>query len=145
MGTAELPYRIYLSAYYRYFTGSPWGRYVNIRPDSTWATANDAFYDYYGVYIEPRDERQNRSYNYLDLRLEKEFVFGDFGRLGLYMDVLNLLGYSSIDVNRDDIYRWRPDAEGFNQTGTVQLESGYKAIDSVSGIRTIKFSLRFAF
>ncbi len=145
MGTAELPYRVYLSAYYRYFTGSPWGRYANIRPDSAWATANDAYRTYYGVYIEPIDTRQNRSYNYLDLRLEKEFAFGDFGRLGIYMDVLNVLGYSSIDVNRDDIYRWNPDAVGFNQTGSATVESGYKEIDSVSGVRTIQFSLRFAF
>lgn len=148
MGTAQLPYRIFLSAYYQLFTGSPWGRYANIRPPSAWCTANNAYYSsgtYYGVYIEPIDTRQNRGWNRLDLRAEKEFLLGDFGRLGFYIDAINVLGWSGVGVGRDDIYRWRPDFEGFNQPGTVFTESSYKAISSVSGIRTVRFSLRLAF
>ena len=148
MGTAQLPYRIFLSAYYRFFLGSPWGRFANIRPPSSWCTANNAYYSsgtYYGVYIEPVDTRRNRSYNYLDIRLEKEFRLGDFGRIGAYVDALNVLGYSNVNVGRDDIYRWRPSAEGFGQTGDVFTESSYKAISSVTGVRTIKVSVRFSF
>ena len=145
MGTAKLPLRIFLSAYYRFFTGSPWGRFANIRPPSSWSTANDTSYEYYGVYIEARDGKQNRSYNYLDLRLEKEFAIGDFGRLGAYMDVLNVLGYSNVNVGRDDIYQYRPSAENVSESQNVSLESGYKVISSVEGVRTVKFSLRFSF
>ncbi|MCK4963365.1 MAG: hypothetical protein KAS19_12800, partial [Anaerolineales bacterium] len=106
---------------------------------------NDMYRTYYGVYIEPVDTRKNRGWNSLDLRLEKEFLLGDFGRLGIYIDAINILAWSDVNVGRDDIYRWGPDAEGFNQTGTVSTESGYKVIDSVEGLRTVKFSIRFAF
>jgi len=148
MGTAQLPFRIFLSAYYQLFTGSPWGRYANIRPPEAWCTANDAYYSsgtYYGVYIEPRDTRQNRGWNRLDLRVEKEFLLGDFGRLGFYIDAMNVLGWSNVNVGRDDIYRWRPSVEGFGQAGDVFTESSYKSVSSVTGIRTVKFSLRFSF
>ena len=145
MSTAQLPYRFFLSAYYQFFMGSPWGRYASIRPDTAWCTANNAYRTYYGVYIEPWDTRQNRGWNTLDLRLEKEFMFGEFGRLGFYIDALNILGWSDVNVGRDDVYRWGPNAEGFGQTGTKSLESGYKVIDSVEGVRTVKFCLRFTF
>ncbi|MFB0565501.1 MAG: carboxypeptidase regulatory-like domain-containing protein [Candidatus Aminicenantaceae bacterium] len=145
MGTAQLPYRIFLSAYYRLFTGSPWGRYANIRPPTSWCNANNAYRDYYGVYIEPLDTRQNRGSNYLDLRLEKEFRLGDFGRLGAYIDCLNVLGWSGVGVGRDDIYQYNPSAENVSEPQNVTLESGYKVISSVSGVRTVKFSVRFSF
>ncbi len=145
MGTAQLPYRFFLSAYYQFMTGSPWGRYATIYPDSDWCSANDAYRTGYGVYIEPRDERQNRDWNTLDLRLEKEFMLGEFGTLGFYVDAMNVLGWSDVNVDRDDVYRWYPDAQGFDQSGTKYLESSYKVISSVSGIRTIKLSARFSF
>ncbi len=145
MGTAQLPYRIFLSAYYRFQSGSPWGRYANIRPPTSWTTANNAYRDYYGVYIEPRDTRRNRSWNILDMRVEKEFRIGDFGRLGAYIDVLNVLGWSGIDINRDDVYRYNPSGENVSEPDNVSLESGYKAIDEVTGVRTLKFSLRLSF
>ena len=146
MGTAQLPYRIFLSAYYQAFTGSPWARYATIYPDSAWCSANDAYRTGYGVYIEPRDTRQNRSWNTLDVRVEKEFLLGDFGRLGFYIDALNVLGWSDVNVGRDDVYRWYPSAEGFGVlTGTKNLESSYKVISSVAGLRTIKVSARFTF
>ena len=146
MGTAQLPYRIFLSAVYQFFTGSPWGRYATIYPDSAWCTANNGYRTGYGVYIEPIDERQNRGWNQLDLRLEKEFVLGDFGTLGFYVDVLNILGWSDVNVSRDDVYRWYPSTEGFGVlTGTKNLESSYKVIQSVTGLRTLKLCARFSF
>ena len=145
MGTAQLPLRFFLSAYYQFFTGGWWGRYATVYPDSTWCNANDMYRTGYGVYIEPIDTRHNRSWNRLDLRLEKEFLLGDFGRLGLYVDAINILGGVGLNVGQDDIYRWYPSAEGVGQTGSVSTESGYKAINSVTGIRTLKLSARFSF
>jgi len=146
MGTAQLPYRFFLSAVYVLMTGDPWARYAYIIPDSTWCSANNAYRTGYLVYIEPIDERRNRGYNHLDIRLEKEFMLGDFGRLGFYIDALNVLGWSDVDVGRNDVYRWLPSAEGFGVlTGTKSLQSGYKVINSVSGIRTIKVCARFSF
>ncbi|MDH5745088.1 MAG: hypothetical protein OEZ52_16220 [Candidatus Aminicenantes bacterium] len=146
MGTAQLPYRFFLSASYVLMTGGPWSRYASIYPDSAWCKANNAYRTGYGVGIEAVDTRQNRGFNTLDIRLEKEFMLGDFGRLGFYVDALNVLGWSDVNIGRDDVYRWYPSAEGFGVlTGTKNLESTYKVISSVTGIRTLKISARFTF
>lgn len=144
-GTVQLPYRVFLSGFYQYMDGGWWGRYATIRPPTSWSTANNAYRTYYGVYIEPVDARKQRAWNTLDVRLEKEFALGNFGRLGAYVDVENLLGWSGVGVGLDDIYRWDPVAEGPNQPGTKTLESSYKVLSSVSGLREVKFSLRFSF
>jgi hypothetical protein len=144
-GTAQLPLRIFLSAFYQYQDGSPWARYASIRPPSAWCTATDTYRTYYGVNIETEGSRRNRAWNELDIRLEKEFALGDFGRLGAYIDVTNLLGWSGVSIGLDDVYRWDPVAEGEGQTGTKSLETTYKVISSVSGLREVKFSLRFSF
>jgi len=144
-GTVQLPYRVFLSGFYQYMDGGWWGRYATIRPPTAWCTANNAYRTYYGVYIEPADARKGRAWNTLDVRLEKEFALGNFGRLGAYIDVVNLLGWSGVSVGLDDIYRWDPVAEGPNQPGTVVRETSYKVISSVSGLREAKFSLRFSF
>jgi len=144
MGTAVLPYRILLSAYYQYFSGAPWTRYAEIRPASAWCTTNNAYRTYYGVNIEPEGSRRLRPWNQLDLRLEKEFALSTWGRLGIYADVLNVLGFTGVNVGLDDVYRFDSTAEGTNQ-GTKTLETSYKVISSAYGIRTVRFTLRFSF
>lgn len=145
MGTAVLPWKIYFSAYYRYESGSPWARSASIRPDAAWCTANNAYRTYYGVNIESEGSRRNRSENYLDLRLEKEFNLGSWGRLGAYIDLLNVLGYSGVSVGLNDTYRWDPVAEGEGQTGTKQLNTSYKVLSSAYGVRTARVTFRFSF
>ncbi|MFB0566490.1 MAG: carboxypeptidase regulatory-like domain-containing protein [Candidatus Aminicenantaceae bacterium] len=150
MGTARLPFRIFLSAYYRYFSGAPWQpglgtRSIVIIPPSSWCIEHNAYRDYYGVVLEDqRNPRRLRSRSVLDLRLEKEFVIGDFGRLGAYVDVLNVLGWSDITVGLNDVLYYFPVAENDN-TGLVIPTSDYKVINSVDGIRQVKFSIRFSF
>ncbi len=144
-GTVQLPLRIFLSGFYQYQDGAPWTRYVSIRPPTAWCTANNAYRTYYGVNIEPQGSRKGRAWNQLDVRVEKEFAIGNFGRLGAYIDVENLLGWSGVGIGLDDIYRWDPVAEGANQPGTKTLETSYKVISSVSGLREIKASFRFSF
>jgi hypothetical protein len=144
MGTAVLPYRILLSVYYHYQSGSPWARYAGIRPAADWCTANNTYRTYYSVNIEPEGSRRLRDWNQLDLRVEKEFNISTWGRLGIYADVLNLLGHSGVNVGVDDLYRWDSAGEG-TSLGTEYLESSYKVISSAYGIRTIRFTLRFSF
>jgi len=151
MGTARLPYRIFLSAYYRHMSGRPWAINATMRVDRDWMTANnlDRVYYSWGVYIEPVGSRRDRSTDYLDLRLEKEFMIGDVGRLGIYVDAINILGYTEVWLGRDPISRWyidpndptNPDAPGSYYT----QPSSYQTPSSVEGVRTIKFSLRFSF
>ncbi|UCC41574.1 MAG: TonB-dependent receptor [Candidatus Aminicenantes bacterium] len=145
MGTAELPYRIFLSAYYRFFSGGPWINRGNIVPPESWCEANNAYYQEYWVRWESRaSPRRYRSWNILDLRLEKEFMIGDFGRLGVYVDALNVLGMSGVDMGMRDVEYYYPVAENDN-TGEVKTLADYKVINSAEGIRQIKFSVRFIF
>jgi hypothetical protein len=144
-GTVALPYRIFVSAFYAYLDGAPWTRNVAIRPPAAWTTATNTYRDFYTVNIEAPGSRRLKAWNELDLRLEKEFSLGRIGRLGAYIDVVNLLGYSSVDVGLDDVFRWEPVAEGVNQPGTKTLETSYKVVSSVAGTREVKASLRFSF
>ncbi len=152
-GTAQLPYRILLSLNYIYQAGGPWSRSASLRPPQAWCTANGAYYTsgtYYGVNTEPSGERRDRAWNLLDLRIEKEFRIADFGTLGAYIDVMNLLGWSGVGVGLNDVYRWTPTTEGFTPAGqtpagTKTLASGYKIVSSVSGIRTLRATVRFNF
>lgn len=147
MGTAALPYRIFLSAYYRFSSGSPWIREGYIVPPKDWCEANNADQDYYWVNFEDRNEpRRNRTFNILDLRLEKEFMIGDFGKLGAYIDVLNILGWSNLDVGRQDVQYYFPSAENVSEPGNVTIYSSYKVPREIEeGVRTFKFSIRFSF
>ena len=145
MGTAQLPYKIFLSAYYFFISGAPWSRDVSIRPPSSWTTPQNAFRTFYYVLLENPGTRRYRSSNYLSLRLEKEFLLGELGTLSFYVDVFNVLGWSSVTIGQDDAYRWEPAAEGYDQTGKLTLDSNYQYISELSGRRTVKFSIRFSF
>ena len=145
IGTVQLPQRIFLSAYYRFFSGRPWVREGYVVPPSDWCQTNNAYRDYYWVNIEDRGEpRRDRTYNILDLRLEKEFAVG-FGRLGVYVDALNILGWSNLDVGRQDIYIYYPIAEN-DRTGYVDGDPAYKVPEEIEeGVRVVKLSLRLSF
>ena len=145
MGTYQLPYGIFLSVFYRFFSGIPFTRAVNIRPPSSWSNTQNVWRTYYVVFLEKPGTRRERSTNQLDLRLEKEFWFGEFGTLSFYVDVLNALGWSDIDVYQNDVYRWQPADEGFGQPGSMTMHPSYQHIFEVMGRRTVKFSLRFSF
>jgi len=145
MGTVRLPYGILLSGYFRHSSGSPWARYALIRPPASFTSVNNAYIWYYGVLLEPRGSRRNPSSTILDLRLEKEFRIGDFGKIGAYIDAYNILGHSRVWVGLDDVWRYNPTAENVSEPDKVELESTYGRISSVTGVRTFRFSLKFSF
>jgi len=145
MATAQLPYRIFLSAFYRFFSGAPWVRLAYIRPPSSWTSPQNLYRTFYYVFLENPGLRRHRSTNQLDLRLEKEFWFGDFGKLSFYIDVFNALGWTDIDIDQNDVYRWQPVGEGFGQPGSLTMNPSYQHIFEVMGRRTVKFSMRFSF
>ncbi len=145
MGTGQLPYGFILSAYYRYFSGAPWGRTASIRPPAAWAAANNVLREYVSVYIEPIDSRRYPASNQLDLRLEKEFYVRRVGKFGAYIDVLNLLGYNYVNVGQNDIYQYNPSAENVLEPQNASLNSAYKLITSVGGLRSIRLCLRYSF
>jgi hypothetical protein len=65
---------------YQYHTGVAWGRTVQF-PDQ-FVTC--------GVRVEPRGTRRTPALNTLDLRVEKTFTLGGNGRIGVFVDVMNL-------------------------------------------------------
>jgi hypothetical protein len=146
MSTVQLPLGISLSAYFQHFSGVPWQRSVDIRPPTSWCTANNVSREYYSVYIEPAGSRRRTCEdNILDLRIEKQFRIRNFGTLGIHLDVANVLGNTNVDIGLDDIYRYNPSAENVNEPKNITLESGYKVIDSATGLRVFRLSLRFMF
>ena len=144
MATFQLPYRFLISAYFRHFSGAPWARECSIIPPDSWLIENDAQWDWYWVMIEPAGTRRTRNTDILDLRLEKQFRIGNFGKLGVYIDAFNVLGWSNIYVGESDVDAYFPIAENDN-TGTVWTRWDYKRIGSVLGLRTFKLSIRFNF
>ncbi|OGD17804.1 MAG: hypothetical protein A2W03_14825 [Candidatus Aminicenantes bacterium RBG_16_63_16] len=145
MGTAQLPYGFLLSAYYRYFSGGPWGRSTTIRPPAAWCAANGAVQQDVSVFIEPMDTHRYPASNQLDLRLEKEFNVQRVGRFGIFMDVLNLLGYTYVSVGMNDISRYSPSAPNVREPANVIANSAYKVISGVSGLRSLRLCLRYSF
>jgi hypothetical protein len=145
MGSVQLPLNFTLSSYYRYMSGLPWTRTASIRPPRDWCVANNAVYQYYSVNLEPAGSRRFRAINYLDVRLERSFMIGDVGRLAIQLDVFNLLGFTSLWVDENDVYRYTPSAENVLEPQNVTLRSAYRRVSDIEGLRTMKLSFRFTF
>ncbi len=145
LGTARLPFRFVLSAYFTHSSGSPWGRSGYIIPTSAWAAEKHVRRQYIGVYFDAPGSYRTRASDILDLRLEKEVRLGNVGTIGAYVDVLNLLGYTDVSIGTNDIYIYAPSAENTREPENVTMDSGFGVVNSLSGTRTFKFSLRFTF
>jgi len=144
MGTAKIPLGFYLSGYFRHFSGAPWGRTANVNAPASWVNANNAISYGHLVQVEPKGTRRYASSSYLDLRLEKEFVIAGSGRLGFYIDLLNVMGTKGLSVGTQDINLWFPVDEN-SAVGTKYVPGSYKTVTSVYGQRVIKASVRFSF
>ena len=127
--TYMMPGGVNLSAYYRFFSGTPYARSI-----SSWAQNAG----YVRIQAEPSGTRRQQSFDQFDLRLEKSFNFGSFSRLGLYIDIFNALnsGYIYFDAT----YHGH-----INELGEFSKSSGWQRAYGVSEPRRIKFGLRFSF
>jgi hypothetical protein len=143
MGTVRFKYDIYLSAYCRFMSGSPWARTATIVVPSDWAQEHGVDATPLTVYLESPGSQRYSSVQSTDLRLEKEFIRSDKMRWSVYLDVLNLFGnkYRIIDYNEG---YWYPNGEG-GSTGTQVLGATYGQAIYVSGTRTFALSLRVGF
>ena len=136
-GSVMLPLDFIVSGYYRNQPGQAWARTIAIQ------TPNDPdTFEYPGTFVdtvlaEPREKRYKSTSN-LDLRIEKFFKVGDFGRLGVFVDVLNAFGESSYSVRQDSGGRLYND-------GTFVRWPTYGRFTGISGVRTYKVSARFTF
>jgi hypothetical protein len=72
------------------------------------------------------------------MRVEKTFNIGDFGRVGIFLDVLNVLGESWFDINQNPGGTLFPD-------GSFVQDPAYGQHYGANGLRTFKLSARFTF
>ena len=146
-GTVTLPYKFLLSFFYQYLQGTGWGRTVSVYAPADWRTANniDSAQPNVAVLLEPPGTRRNQESQTFDLRVEKEFDLGEkYGRIGVFMDVFNTLGFLSFSAAVDPAGAWRPDAVGQTSTGTfTAARTGFNAM--TGGVITYKFSIRWRF
>ena len=145
MGSVELPMRFWLSAYFRYQSGRPWQRSAQILPPADWCLAHNVERIYYTINLETPGSRREKAWSNLDLRLEKEWKLSASGKVGLFIDVTNLLGFTDSVVGLNDIGRWEPIAEGAGQPGLKYLQPDYQLTSALYGKRTYRLGLRLDF
>ncbi len=145
MGTVKLPFQFWLSAFYHYQSGRPWQRWAQVLPPADWCAANNVERIYYTVNLEVPGSRREKAWSSLDLRLEKAWTFGEASRVGLYVDVTNLLGFTTSIVGLNDIDRWEPAAVGAGQPGQKYLLPDYGLTNALIGKRIFRFGLRLSF
>jgi len=137
-GSVLLPYDFMLSGYFNHLSGAPWARTLRIffpLDDPRFDPTNSPYED---VNAEAPGERRRKSRNFLDLRLEKIFNISDFGRLGIFLDVLNVLGENWYHIEQDPGGWILPD-------GSFLQYPQYGLHTSANGLRTFKVSARFTF
>ncbi len=135
-----LPMDIVLTGYFQHRSGSTWRRTIDrvYFPDEIDDISQDS---YVGVAAETDGTRRNPPYTMLDIRVEKSFTFGDFGKLSLYIDAFNLAGRSGYNVNQNPYPRLRFDRDPVDHYNS----STYADITSVYGSRSFRLGAKFTF
>jgi len=144
-GTVTLPQNFLLSFFFEHLDGTGWNRTVNVVAPLDWREANGIyqFDPSNSVNLESRGERRNQSSQTFDLRLEKEFPLGRYGRIGAFVDVFNALGFHSFSAAVNPGGTWRPDAVNSTSGTFTPSRVGFNSI--TGGVRTYKFSIRYTF
>jgi hypothetical protein len=141
-GSFVLPYNFVASFFLTHQSGTPWGRTVTVAPPTAWVAANNAQALSYAVQVEPNGTRWRAADDNLDVRIEKSVKLGRFGKLGFFVDVFNLLGSQSLNLQVNPGGTWKP-ADAGTTAGTYT--PGSMIVTGVNGTRIFKFSLRFTF
>jgi len=136
-GSVMLPLDFMLSAYYYHASGMPWNRTLEIYfpPDPSYDLANPPSVI---VNAETPGSRRHQARNNLDIRVEKSFTLGNFGRLGVFVDVLNAFGERWYDIDEDPGGWILPG-------GTFIKYPTFGQFIKANGLRTYKLSVRFNF
>lgn len=138
MGTIILPYDIILSAYFQHRSGSPWTRTF----DRVYFPSSLPVYEsYVGVNAEPKGSQRNAPITNLDLRIEKSFSFGDYGRLNFYADIFNIGGRSGVNIYGNPNGRLKY----YKSPPQYTLDSLYGTVSSVYGVRSFRLGVRWSF
>jgi hypothetical protein len=138
MGSVMLPYDIILTGYFQHRSGSAWRRTISrvYFPDSIADISQDT---YVGVAAETDGTRRNPPYTMLDMRVEKSFTLGEYGKLSFYIDAFNIGGRSGINLSQNpNPYIWPDEQE-------IELDTDYGLITSCYGTRSFRLGVRFTF
>jgi len=138
MGTVILPFDIVLTGYFQHRSGSAWRRTID---RVYFPSSIDTQDSYVGVAAETNGTRRNPTYTMIDMRVEKSFTFGEFGKLSFYIDAFNLGGRSGYNINQNPYPRLRP----YRTPPEMTLSSTYSDITSCYGTRSFRFGVRFTF
>ena len=145
LGSAKLFWGYWLSASFLHQSGATWQRGAQILPPADWCSVHNVERTLYTVNLEPMGSRRQKAWTSLDIRLEKEWALSPESKLWLYVDVVNLLGFTDTLVGLNDTGRWEPVAEGAGQPGRKVLLPDYNVTSAAYGRRTLRFGLKLAF
>jgi len=145
-GSFNFPYGVLASFNYQFSSGTPWARGVTVVPPGNWATVNNVNpWNYYYVSLEKQGARRYNAWNILDARIEKSFTLANIGRIGLFVDIFNLLGQHYVNVSQNPGGTWMP-VDNNTDKGTYKLSGTYKKVTGFSNLtRTIRLSIRYSF
>jgi hypothetical protein len=138
MGSVILPLDIVFTGYFQARSGSPWRRTIE---RVYFPSSIDTQDTYIGVAPEIRGTRRNPPYTMLDIRVEKSFAIGDFGKLSLYMDAFNLGGRSGYNISGNPNPRIWP----YRDPPEIDLDSDYGDVTGTYGVRSIRFGAKISF
>jgi len=142
-GSFDLPWGLVGSFFYRHASGTPYNRTLTIAAPEAWAEANNALTWDVWVNLEPSGKRRNQSFDNIDIRFEKQFGL-PFGKVGIFVDIYNMLGNKYVYTGQDPSGYWQPDGPN-TSSGTYTPDYYYGKITGLQGARIYKFSLRFTF
>jgi hypothetical protein len=143
-GTFSLPLGFLFSYNYRYEPGIPFGRTVTVYPPEQWAAANNVRLEPYTVYVDSVGFGRNPSLSLLDVRLEKRFDLTKNHNIGIFVDVLNLLGSYNVYVGNNPGGTWQPADENTN-IGVYTTSYWFGKVTGIDGARILKVSIRYTF
>lgn len=138
IGSVMLPLDIVFTGYFQHRSGSAWRRTIE---RVYFPSSIDTQETYVAVAAETDGTRRNPPYTMLDIRVEKSFTFGEFGKLSLYIDAFNIMGRSGYNVNQNPYPRLWP----YRDPPEIDLSSTYADVTSVYGVRSFRFGVKFLF
>lgn len=139
LGTCILPFDIIVSAYFNYRSGSPWARTLDRVYFPTGFGAQTSYAS--AILTEPVGTKRDPTETTLDMRIEKSFKFGTYGKFSLYVDIFNLGGSTYLAVTRDPYAQ----LTYYTTPPTYTLSPNYGRVNSISGVRSIRLGFRWSF
>jgi hypothetical protein len=124
-GTMDVGWGLRVTPVLKAQSGAPYGRIVNVAACTTTVTTNCSNYGAQLVLVEPIGTRRQDAVALFDYRVEKQIVFAQHAKVGLFFDMFNTFN-SNVAVNLN----WRSGAS-------------FEKATTVVGPRIAKFGVKF--